>query len=128
MSMGTTAVMAMHLYEQGCCFKNSLGSSVIPYCLCWDHGKSYTLVGASTPTVLQYAQEVKSNGFHEYDWGEREQHLFHHGPNRKPTYRLQDVTTPVDIYYNGQNDWLASSTDVLRTISELPSIVPGMLH
>ncbi len=63
MSMGTTAVMAMHLYEQGCCFKNSLGSSVIPYCLCWDHGKSYTLVRASTPTVLQYAQEVKYTNF-----------------------------------------------------------------
>ena len=30
----------------------------------------HTLAEASTPTVLHYAQEIKSDEFHEYDWGE----------------------------------------------------------
>ena len=30
----------------------------------------HTLAEASTPSVLHYAQEIKSDEFHEYDWGE----------------------------------------------------------
>jgi len=86
----------------------------------------HTPAGASTTTILQYAQEVTSNGFHGYDWRDDKLNFQHHG-GQPPVYRVQDVTTPVAIYY-GQNDWLAASQDVLRTIAELPHIVPGMLH
>ncbi|XP_023341267.1 lipase 3 [Eurytemora carolleeae] len=87
----------------------------------------HTPAGASTPTVLHYAQEVTSDEFHGYDWGSDRENFNHHGANGIPNYSLTDVTTPVAVYF-GQNDWLASSTDVLRTISELPNIVGGMQH
>jgi len=86
----------------------------------------HTPAGASTATILHYAQEVNSNEFNGYDWRDDQLNFYHHG-GPPPTYRLQDVTTPVAIYY-GQNDWIAAMQDVLRTVSELPNVVPGMIH
>jgi len=86
----------------------------------------HTPAGASTATILQYAQEVTSNGFHGYDWRDDKLNFQHHG-GPPPTYNLQDVTAPLAVYY-GQNDWLANEQDVLMTVSQLPNIVSGMLH
>jgi len=86
----------------------------------------HTPAGASTHTVLQYAQEVQSDEFEGYNWGSDLDNFHHHGASGVPTYDLKAVTTPLAVYW-GQNDWLAASTDVLRTISQLPNIVPGML-
>lgn len=86
----------------------------------------HTPAGASTATILQYAQEVTSNGFHGYDWRDDKLNFQHHG-GPPPTYDLHDVTAPLAVYY-GQNDWLANEQDVLMTVSQLPNIVSGMLH
>jgi len=86
----------------------------------------HTPAGASTATILQYAQEVTSNGFHGYDWRDDKLNFQHHG-GPPPTYNLHDVTAPLAVYY-GQNDWLANEQDVLMTVSQLPNIVSGMLH
>jgi len=86
----------------------------------------HTPAGASTATILQYAQEVTSNGFHGYDWRDDKLNFQHHG-GPPPIYNLQDVTAPLAVYY-GQNDWLANEQDVLMTVSQLPNIVSGMLH
>merc|ERR1712241_282188 len=87
----------------------------------------HTPAGASTVTVLHYAQEILSDDFAGYDWGSKENNFHHHGAEGVPSYKLSDVTTPVAVYW-GQNDWLAAPEDVLRTIAELPNIVDGMLH
>jgi lysosomal acid lipase/cholesteryl ester hydrolase len=87
----------------------------------------HTPAGAATTTILHYAQEVISNEFTGYDWGSKEANFHHHGPNGVPTYDLGDVTTPLAVYW-GQNDWLAASEDVLKTVAQLPNIVHGMLH
>jgi len=86
----------------------------------------HTPAGASTHTILQYAQEVTSDQFEGYNWGSDLDNFHHHGAGGVPTYDLKAVTTPLAVYW-GQNDWLAAPTDVLRTISQLPNIVNGML-
>jgi len=86
----------------------------------------HTPAGASTSTVLHYAQEVVSGNFQGYDWGSAKENFNHHGAEGIPTYNLADVKTPLAVYY-GQNDWLAAAQDVLQTVAELPNIVTDML-
>merc|ERR1711973_723475 len=87
----------------------------------------HTPAGASTNTIFHYAQEIRSGNFEGYDWGSDKDNFMHHGAEGVPVYRLYDVSTPLAVYY-GQNDWLAAAQDVLQTVTELPNIVPGMLH
>jgi len=86
----------------------------------------HTPAGASTHTILHYAQEKPTGGFHGYDWGSDKENFQHHkGP--VPEYKLQDVKTPVALYWS-DNDYFAMPGDILHTISGLPNIVPGMNH
>jgi hypothetical protein len=78
------------------------------------------------PNVHQYAQEVTSNGFHGYDWGSKADNFQHHHGD-VPVYLLEDVITPVALYW-GDNDWLAAPEDILNTIMHLPNVVKGMNH
>jgi len=87
----------------------------------------HTPAGASTNTLLHYGQGIVSGEFQGYDWGSKKENFQHHGPHGIPTYKLEDVTTPLAVYY-GMNDWLAAAEDVLKTVSVLPNILPGMLH
>jgi lysosomal acid lipase/cholesteryl ester hydrolase len=86
----------------------------------------HTPAGASSRTILHYAQEVTSNGFHGFDWGSKADNFNHHHGD-VPVYRLEDVTTPVALYW-GDNDWLAAPEDILNTIMHLPNVLPGMNH
>ena len=102
----------------------------------------HTPAGASTHTLLHYAQEVPEGGFHGYDWGSDKENFQHHeGP--VPEYDLEDVKTPVALYWS-DNDYFVMPgvtsgfawsslfyiclQDILQTISNLPNIVPGMNH
>jgi len=86
----------------------------------------HTPAGASTHTILHYAQEKPTGGFHGYDWGSDKENFQHHnGP--VPEYKLQNVKTPVALYWS-DNDYFAMPGDILHTISGLPNIVPGMNH
>jgi len=86
----------------------------------------HTPAGASTHTILHYAQEKPTGGFHGYDWGSDKENFQHHnGP--VPEYNLGDVTTPVALYW-ADNDYFAMPNDILHTISGLANIVPGMNH
>jgi len=87
----------------------------------------HTPAGASTYTLLHYAQLITSQDFAGYDWGSKKANFNHHVRGAVPTYKLSDVTTPVAIYW-GQNDLLAAPEDVLRMIGQLPNIVGGMIH
>jgi len=86
----------------------------------------HTPAGASTHTILHYAQEKPEGGFHGYDWGSDKENFQHHqGP--VPEYDLGDVKTPVALYWS-DNDYFAMPGDILQTIIHLPNIVPGMNH
>jgi len=86
----------------------------------------HTPAGASSYSLLQYAQLKPTGGFHGYDWGSDKLNFQHHkGP--VPTYDFGDVVTPVALYW-GDNDWFAMPEDILKTIIGLPNIVPGMNH
>jgi lysosomal acid lipase/cholesteryl ester hydrolase len=88
----------------------------------------HTPAGASTYTVLHYAQEKhEHDGFHAYDWGKDQTNYQHHGTYDVPQYNLGDVTTPVALYWS-DNDYFAMPGDILTTIMGLPNIVPGMNH
>jgi len=87
----------------------------------------HTPAGASSRTVLHYAQEVNSNNFEGYDWGSDKANIEHHGTASPPQYDLGDVTTPTAIYW-GDNDWLADAKDIIKVIMGLPNILPGMNH
>merc|ERR1712215_430159 len=86
----------------------------------------HTPAGASTHTILHYAQEKPSGGFHGYDWGSDKENFQHHG-GPVPEYNLADVKTPVALYWS-DNDYFAMPGDILQTIIGLPNIVPGMNH
>merc|ERR1719369_452446 len=86
----------------------------------------HTPAGASTHSLLHYAQLKATGGFHGFDWGSDKLNYQHHnGP--VPTYNFGDVATPVALYW-GDNDWFAMPEDILQTIIGLPNIVPGMNH
>jgi len=87
----------------------------------------HTPAGASSRTLLHYAQEINSGIFEGYDWGSKKKNEQHHGTATPPVYDLKDVTTPLAIHW-GDNDWLAVPADVIRVIMEIPNILPGMNH
>ena len=65
----------------------------------------HTPAGASSHTLLHYAQEKPTGGFHGYDWGsDRDNYQHHNGP--VPEYDLGDVKTPVALYWS-DHDYFA---------------------
>jgi lysosomal acid lipase/cholesteryl ester hydrolase len=79
--------------------------------------------GASTKTIVHYAQEIKSGKFQQYDNGSSKDG---NGPNEEewdratdaPEYDLSKITIPIDLHY-ADNDWLASPADVMELSSKL---------
>jgi len=82
----------------------------------------HTPAGASTNTLLHYAQEINSKRFCAFDYGDDNQNIY--GQDTPPDYDLSKVTAPIALYW-GDNDWLAQQTDILRLITKLPNIVNG---
>jgi len=82
----------------------------------------HTPAGASTNTLLHYAQEINSKKFCAFDYGDGNIEMY--GQDTPPDYDLSKVTAPVALYW-GDNDWLAQQTDILRLITKLPNIVNG---
>eukprot|EP00095_Tigriopus_kingsejongensis_P005003 maker-scaffold139_size317827-snap-gene-0.14 protein:Tk05003 transcript:maker-scaffold139_size317827-snap-gene-0.14-mRNA-1 annotation:"lipase 3" len=80
----------------------------------------HTPAGASTFTVVHYAQEVNSGGFHAYDHGKKD-NMNIYGTEQPPPYQLELMNVPISLYWS-QNDWLAQPSDVLSLISKLPNI------
>jgi len=76
--------------------------------------------GASTYTILHYAQEVNSKEFMGFDWGE-EMNQVHHGQSTPPLYHLEDVNTQIALFW-GDGDWLVEPGDLLKIISGVQNI------
>jgi len=81
----------------------------------------HTPAGTSVHTMVQYGQEIKSNGFHAYDHGTTK-NMRLYGTVKPRQYHVEKVTAPVAVYW-GDNDWMAQPTDVMRTTSQLPNLV-----
>lgn len=76
--------------------------------------------GASTYTILHYAQEINSKEFMGFDWGE-EGNQEHHGQPQPPLYHLEDVNTQIALFW-GDGDWLAQAEDLLQIVVKVPNI------
>lgn len=88
--------------------------TLLPYVL------GHTPAGASTQTVLHYAQLVNSGRFCKYDYGSKE-NIKRYGQSKPPEYDLSKVKTPVTLMW-GQNDWLADPRDVKYLAKKLPQL------
>jgi len=78
--------------------------------------------GTSTFTVLQYAQEINVQDFVGFDWGSEEANMEHHGQPTPPKYILEDVNTPIALYW-GDNDWLAQAADLMKIIMKCQNVI-----
>jgi len=65
----------------------------------------HTPAGASTHTVIHFAQGINSGKFQEFDYG-RYENVKRYGQEHPPEYDLTKVTAPVGLFWS-DNDWLA---------------------
>nr|XP_012138725.1 PREDICTED: lipase 3-like [Megachile rotundata] len=87
----------------------------------------HTPAGTSYKTVRHYAQGIMSGQFRQYDYG-AQKNLEIYNCDEAPIYdlskietrNLSKIETPVTLIY-GENDWLATPSDVERLHKELPN-------
>ncbi|XP_037086521.1 lipase 3-like isoform X2 [Pollicipes pollicipes] len=82
---------------------------------------AHTPAGASTRTVVHYAQEINAKAFVHFDWG-KDENMRRYGQATPPEYSLNKVTCPVSLFWS-DNDLLADPQDVTWLAEELPNIV-----
>ncbi|KAG6454129.1 gastric triacylglycerol lipase [Manduca sexta] len=74
--------------------------------------------GASTRTLVHYAQEIRNDGkFQQFDYG-TEGNLQQYGEPIPPEYPLHKITLPIALF-SSDNDWLASEIDVSNLYVQL---------
>ncbi|XP_047027895.1 gastric triacylglycerol lipase-like [Helicoverpa zea] len=74
--------------------------------------------GASTKTLVHYAQEIKQAGkFQQFDYGPVE-NFKRYGTATPPEYPLHKITLPIALF-GSENDWLASDIDVTNLYVQL---------
>ncbi|XP_011565022.3 lipase 3 [Plutella xylostella] len=82
------------------------------------HILAHVPAGASTRTLVHYAQEIKAEGrFQQFDYGS-EGNMRHYGTKSPPEYPLHNITLPIALL-SAKNDWLAGDIDVARLFSKL---------
>lgn len=67
---------------------------------------SHTPAGASTKTMIHYAQEISTGRFQYYDYG-RKKNLRIYNKTVPPEYNLTRIEVPIGLYW-ADNDWLSS--------------------
>lgn len=78
--------------------------------------------GASTKTLIHYAQEIRKGGsFERFDYG-RAGNMKEYGTEAPPKYNVQHITLPL-VLISAENDWLASSADVNKLAVQLPNLI-----
>ncbi|CAG5053917.1 unnamed protein product [Parnassius apollo] len=74
--------------------------------------------GASTRTLIHYAQEVRSGGrFQQFDFGPDGNYKMY-GTAIPPEYPVHKITLPIALI-SSENDWLASDVDVSNLYARL---------
>ncbi|ODM95481.1 Lipase 3 [Orchesella cincta] len=94
--------------------KKELNETMLPIIL------AHTPAGASTHTIIHFAQYINSGKFRQFDYGKRENMKIYKS-EEPPKYDLSKVTAPVSLYWS-DNDWLAVKEDVDRLKSQLPNV------
>ncbi|KAF0291503.1 Gastric triacylglycerol lipase [Amphibalanus amphitrite] len=82
---------------------------------------AHTPAGASTRSVIHYAQEINAEKFLHFDWG-KEENIARYGQATPPEYDLSFVTCPVSLFWS-DNDLLADPEDVAWLAEGLPNII-----
>ncbi|XP_059619221.1 lipase 3-like [Phlebotomus argentipes] len=78
--------------------------------------------GASTKTLVHYAQEIHERGdFKRFDYGRRENEA-RYGQATPPLYNVTNISAPVALIY-ATNDWLAGPQDVEILHKKLPNSI-----
>ncbi|XP_045504650.1 gastric triacylglycerol lipase-like [Colias croceus] len=81
---------------------------------------SHVPAGASTKTLVHYAQEIKNAGrFQQFDYGP-EGNFKHYGNLSPPQYPIHKITLPIALL-SSENDWLAGDVDVTNLYVQLPN-------
>lgn len=76
--------------------------------------------GASTKTLVHYAQEIGNQGkFRQFDYGLMG-NLKQYGTRQPPEYPVDKITLPIALI-SGNNDWLSGKVDVNKLYAELPN-------
>ncbi|XP_026736615.1 gastric triacylglycerol lipase-like [Trichoplusia ni] len=74
--------------------------------------------GASTKTLIHYAQEIRNEGkFQMFDFGE-EGNFKQYGSITPPEYPIHKITLPIALF-SSQNDWLSGDIDVTNLYVQL---------
>lgn len=77
--------------------------------------------GSSTLQFVHYGQLVNSRRFCRFDYG-RAKNIEKYGQARPPDYNLDAVTSPVILFYSG-NDWFSDRSDVELLKKKLSKVV-----
>ncbi|CAG9840494.1 unnamed protein product [Diabrotica balteata] len=95
--------------------KEEFNTKILPILLAKDPA------GASTKTIIHYAQEIRNNGnFQKYDYGEVG-NMIEYGTKTPPLYNITSIRTPIYLMY-AMNDWLSNPEDVFRFASGLKNL------
>ncbi|CAL8088834.1 unnamed protein product [Orchesella dallaii] len=94
--------------------KEELNETMLPVIL------GHTPAGASTHTIIHFAQGINSGAFRQFDYGKWENMKIYKS-EEPPKYELRNVTAPVSLYWS-DNDWLAVKEDVERLKGQLPNV------
>jgi lysosomal acid lipase/cholesteryl ester hydrolase len=79
---------------------------------------SHVPAGASTRTLVHYAQEIKQSGrFQQFDFGP-EGNLKQYGTPTPPEYPVHKITLPIALL-SAENDWLSGDIDVTNLYVQL---------
>ncbi|XP_055926655.1 gastric triacylglycerol lipase-like [Argiope bruennichi] len=82
---------------------------------------SHTPAGASTKSIIHYAQMVNSKKFQMYDYGSRG-NMLHYNQTSAPVYHLENITTKVGLIWS-ENDKLADPTDIHILEKKLKNVI-----
>ncbi|KAJ2951436.1 hypothetical protein O0L34_g13589 [Tuta absoluta] len=77
---------------------------------------------ASTKQLLHYGQLINSGEFRRYDYG-ADQNIAVYGSESPPDYPVDNISTPIALFYSRANDWVSDYKDVLILQSHLSNIV-----
>lgn len=77
--------------------------------------------GVSVRQGLHFLQSIRSGGFRQFDYDDRQKNWQVYGSEIPPAYNLNYVTVPVHIFHS-KADNTASVRNVLRLASQLPNV------
>ncbi|KAI5646275.1 alpha/beta-hydrolase lipase region domain-containing protein [Phthorimaea operculella] len=76
----------------------------------------------STKQLIHYGQLIKSATFRRYDYG-LDKNMDIYGSELPPDYPVENISSPVALFYTKKNDWSSIYEDVLILKNKLPNLV-----